>query len=193
MFAMKGAAKDVRSPFCTGSPINTLAEPEDLVIVCGEFNSGIQIMSQSEEPDQVFTVKKIVNYPHYNPKRVCFAYVCYIQKAAFFQEGIGEGGPYEGNDICVYHVETDFLLGDDVEIDGRNQSSQPWIWPVCLPKNDDDPEFESDRGIIAGWLDAPPIDQTFTKLLGSGVSEAEVYRFVIIKIKNETYLDTIHY
>ena len=78
-----------------------LAEPEDLVIMCGEFNSGVQIISQSEEPDQVFNVKKIVNYPHYNPKRVCFAYVCYIQKAAFFQEGIGEGGPYEGNDVCV--------------------------------------------------------------------------------------------
>ena len=72
MFAMKGAAKDVRSPFCTGSPINTLAEPEDLVIVCGEFNSGVQIISQSEEPDQVFTVKKIVNYPDYKPKRVYF-------------------------------------------------------------------------------------------------------------------------
>ena len=70
MFAMKGASKEVRSPFCTGSPINTLAEPEDLVIVCGEFNSGVQIISQSEEPDQVFNVKKIVNYPHYNPKRV---------------------------------------------------------------------------------------------------------------------------
>ena len=72
MFAMKGAAKDIRSPFCTGSPINTLAEPEDLVIVCGEFNSGVQIISQSEEPDQVFNVKKIVNYPHYKPKRVYF-------------------------------------------------------------------------------------------------------------------------
>ena len=72
MFAMKGAAKDVRSPFCTGSPINTLAAPEDLVIVCGEFNSGVQIVSQSEEHEQVFTVKKIVNHPHYNPKRVGF-------------------------------------------------------------------------------------------------------------------------
>ena len=75
-------------------------------------------------------------------------------------------------------METDFVLGDDVEIDGRNQSSKPWIWPVCHPKNDDDPEFESNRGMIAGWLDAPPLDQTFTKLLGSGVSEAEVYRSV---------------
>ena len=67
---MQGAS--VSSPFCTGSPINTLAEPEDLVIVCGEFNSGVQIVSQSEEHEQVFTVKKIVNHPHYNPKRVGF-------------------------------------------------------------------------------------------------------------------------
>ena len=100
---------------------------------------------------------------------------------------MGEGGPYEGNDICVYHVETDFLLGDNVVIDGRNQSSQPWIWPVCLPKNDEDPEFESDRGMIAGWLDAPPIDQTFSKILGSGVSEAEVYRYVMSMYCNNKY------
>ena len=104
----------------------------------------------------------------------CALFYCFSD----YQDGVGEGGPYEGNDICVYHVETDFLLGDDVEIDGRNQTSQPWIWPVCHPKNDDDHEFESDRGMIAGWLDAPPIDQIFSKLLGSGVSEAEVYRSV---------------
>ena len=84
-------------------------------------------------------------------------------------------------------METDFLLGDNVVIDGRNQSSQPWIWPVCLPKNDEDPEFESDRGMIAGWLDAPPIDQTFSKILGSGVSEAEVYRYVMSMYCNNKY------
>ena len=58
------------SSFCTGDPINTLAEPKDVVIVCGEFNSGVQIQSLSEEHEQVFTVKKISQYPHYNPKRV---------------------------------------------------------------------------------------------------------------------------
>ena len=41
-----------------------------MVIVCGEFNSGVQIQSLSEEHEQVFTVKKISQYPHYNPKRV---------------------------------------------------------------------------------------------------------------------------
>ena len=50
--------------------MNTLAEPEDLVIVCGEFDSGVQIISQSFENEEVFTIKKITNHPRYNPKRV---------------------------------------------------------------------------------------------------------------------------
>ena len=78
-FQYQGTTKG-SSPFCTGYPINTLAEPEDLVIVCGEFNSGVQIIGQSEEPEQVFTIKKIVNHPHYNPKRVgnmiLFSFFC---------------------------------------------------------------------------------------------------------------------
>ena len=59
----------------------------------------------------------------------------------------------------------------------RSVSSQPWIWPACLPKEDSDPVFESNKGMIAGWLDAPPLDQTFTRILGN-VGEAEVYRYV---------------
>ena len=86
----------------------------------------------------------------------------------YFQEGVGEGGPYEGNDISVYHVETDFVLD--------NTDDNRWIWPVCLPKDDSDTNFETNRGLIAGWLDAPPIDQTYTKILGSAVSEADIFR-----------------
>ena len=59
-----------KSPFCTERPIFTLAEPDDLVVVCGEFNSGIEIIELSREPEQVFTIKKIVNHPHYQPNRV---------------------------------------------------------------------------------------------------------------------------
>ena len=77
-----------------------------------------------------------------------------------FQENIGEGGPFEGNDIAVYHVDTDFKLSDE----GGEENT--WIWPICLPKADSDPEFQSDKGMIAGWLDAPPIDHTFTNILG---------------------------
>ena len=40
------------------------------MIVCGEFDSGVQIISQSFENEEVFTIKKITNHPRYNPKRV---------------------------------------------------------------------------------------------------------------------------
>ena len=145
--------------------------------MCGEFNSGVQIIGESEEEEKVFKIKKFTNHPNYNPKRVCNPTVIYIfmyihkhHKSLYctIQEGVGEGGPYEGNDISVYHVETDFVLD--------NTDDNRWIWPVCLPKDDSDPNFETDRGMIAGWLDAPPIDQTYTKILGSAVSEADIFR-----------------
>ena len=47
-----------------------LAEPEDLVIVCGEFNSGVEIINDSSEPEQVFTVTKIIQHPDYKPTTV---------------------------------------------------------------------------------------------------------------------------
>ena len=47
-----------------------LAEPEDLVIVCGEFNSGVEIINESWEPEQVFTVTKIIQHPDYKPTSV---------------------------------------------------------------------------------------------------------------------------
>ena len=77
----------------------------------------------------------------------------------------------------MYHIETDFLLGAVANISGEPQTSQPWIWPVCHPKNDNDPEFQSRKGMVAGWLDAPPVDQTFTNIFGAGVKEADVFRY----------------
>ena len=47
-----------------------------------------------------------------------------------FQEGIGQGGPIEGYDIAVYHVETEFKLGSTV--DGVDTTTR--IWPICHPK-----------------------------------------------------------
>ena len=79
--------QEEKSPFCTGRPVFTLAEPEDVDIICGEFdtgegdhkkiflknisNSGIQLLDASLEPEQVFIVKKIINHPFYQPNRVC--------------------------------------------------------------------------------------------------------------------------
>ena len=66
------------------------------------------------------------------------------------------------------------------------KSSQNYIWPVCLPKDDSDENFETDNhpnskansvnAMLAGWLDAPPISQAFSNLLGSSLSEADVLK-----------------
>ena len=71
--------KNVASPFCTGQPVFVLAEPEDVVIVCGEFNSGTEIISESWEPEQVFTVTKIIQHPDYKATTVrkIKLYSCY--------------------------------------------------------------------------------------------------------------------
>ena len=96
------------------------------------------------------------------------------------QEGIGEGGPIEGNDIAVYHVKpTNFKLGTaktkapncDPDIEGTCDH----IWPICLPKNDDD--NTNSRGMVAGWVDAPPVTQINANFFGSAVSGEDVIRF----------------
>ena len=47
-----------------------LAEPKDLVIVCGEFTTGVEILEQTREPEQVLTIREIINHPRYQPNRV---------------------------------------------------------------------------------------------------------------------------
>ena len=47
-----------------------LAEPKDLVIVCGEFTTGVEILEQTTEPEQVLTIREIINHPRYQPNRV---------------------------------------------------------------------------------------------------------------------------
>ena len=64
-----------KSPYCVGRPIFTLAEPEDLEIICGEFNTDVEIIENSEEPEQVFRIKKIINHPNYQPNRVSKKYI----------------------------------------------------------------------------------------------------------------------
>jgi len=131
-----------KSPFCGSQPVFALAEPKDLVIVCGEFTTGVEILEQTTEPEQVLTIREIINHPRYQPNR----------------EGLGQGGPIEGYDLSVYRVETDFKL---------SATTQQNIWPVCLPKNDE--EFTGrglTDGFIAGWLDTPPVSQLDPLQLG---------------------------
>ena len=89
------------------------------------------------------------------------------------------------------------MLGENVKVrvtsneaDAKiDKSSESYIWPVCLPKDDNDkwmdpnvyPNHPSNlkgtvNAMLAGWLDAPPISQAFTNLLGSSLSEADVLK-----------------
>ena len=59
-----------KSPFCGNSPTFTLAQPKDLLIICGEFSSDVEILSKSHEPEQVFHISRITNHPNYQATRV---------------------------------------------------------------------------------------------------------------------------
>ena len=52
-----------------------LAEPEDLVIVCGEFDSEVELIWWSWEPDEVFEIIEIINHPRYKPNEVNELYI----------------------------------------------------------------------------------------------------------------------
>ena len=61
------------SPFCSEDPNDaefTLAEPEDLVIVCGEFDSEVELIWWSLEPEEIFEIEEIINHPRYKPNKV---------------------------------------------------------------------------------------------------------------------------
>ena len=62
--------KREKSPFCIGNPIFTLAKPGEVEIICGEFNTEVEVLEDSNEPEQVFTVTKITNHPSYQPNGV---------------------------------------------------------------------------------------------------------------------------
>ena len=76
----------------------------------------------------------------------------------------------------MYHVETTFTLGMEVNGPQGLQSTRNHIWPVCLPKDDD--EFISGREMIAGWLDSPPVNQVNRGQLGNAVTGEDVIRWI---------------
>ena len=85
------------SSYCRGDPIFTLAEADDLQIVCGEFSvESPEPEVTSDEKETVLDILKIINHPDYKPN----------------QEA-GTGGPIEGNDISVYIVDdSQFEMGN---------------------------------------------------------------------------------
>ena len=87
------------------------------------------------------------------------------------------GGPIEGYDIAVYKVKTDFKLGTPPKYLFYNASDplhkafytlyynnfKSHIWPACFPKDDDD-DYATKKGFVAGWLDSPGTLQDPLKL-----------------------------
>ena len=41
-----------------------------MIVMIMMVNSGVEILSNSAEPEQVFNIKRIVNHPGYQPNRV---------------------------------------------------------------------------------------------------------------------------
>ena len=71
----------VGSPFCPENPADAefkLAEPDDLVIVCGEFDTEVEMIWWSFEPEEVFDILEIINHPRYKPHEVLSYIIAYI-------------------------------------------------------------------------------------------------------------------
>ena len=61
------------SPFCPRNANDAefkLAEPDDLVIVCGEFDTEVELIWWSLEPEEVLEIEEIINHPRYKPNEV---------------------------------------------------------------------------------------------------------------------------
>ena len=61
------------SPFCPRNANDAefkLAEPDDLVIVCGEFDAEVELIWWSLEPEEVLEIEEIINHPRYKPNEV---------------------------------------------------------------------------------------------------------------------------
>ena len=94
------------SLFCRGSPVFSLAEPSDFIIICGEFNSGVEILRESSEPEQLFTVTKIIQHPDYKPTTVRRKFMVkpdsscpkpYPSATKSLNEGVGPRGEHYGH------------------------------------------------------------------------------------------------
>jgi len=108
------------------------AEPEDLVIVCGEASVEIENQYNSEENEISMQVLDYHNHPKYNPKDIL-----------------------NGFDISVYRVNDQYLRNFT-----QNQLNPRNIWPICLPKSDQAYATGSStqrEARIAGW-DSPDVN-----------------------------------
>ena len=112
------------SPYCPPDAKSYLAEPEDLVIICGEQNIQVESHFYSAENELLLRIKEIINNPRYDPARM-----------------------NDGYDIAVYIV-------DDTDLKNSSYFNRDNIWPACLPREDKEyvsANGNNEKGYVSGW------------------------------------------
>ena len=94
--------------------------------MCGEWNIGQEPEYYSQEMEVVLPIIKIINHPSYSTK----------------------GGPGQGFDIAVYHI-------DDTKLRREGVVREGYIYPACLPTKED--TMVGKKGIFASWKDPAPL------------------------------------
>ena len=108
-------------------------------IVCSEHSLAIQPEQVSPEKELVLNIEQIKNFPGY-------------QQGTDEDTGENLKGPYAGGDIAVYHITSE----SKKKAKGRMNDNA--LSPACLPQK----EYQSERGIFAGWLDQEPFYRVAT-------------------------------
>ena len=81
-------------------------------------------------------------------------------------------GPYAGGDISVYHVSS------ESKKKAKRRMRAGTLSPACLPQRN----YESERGIFAGWLDQEPFYRLSTSSIKSYEREYLTLRTVEVRI-----------
>ena len=95
-------------------------------------------------------------------------------------EDTGENlkGPYAGGDIAVYHVSS----GSKEK--AKKRMKEGTLSPACLPQRN----YESKKGIFAGWLDQEPFYRLSTSNIKSYEREYLTLRTVEVGMNCFKYL-----
>ena len=163
----RSLSDDQRSSHCGRQPELHPAKPSELNIVCSEYSLAIQPEQASLEKELVLKIVAITNFPGYSQGT---------------NEDTGENlkGPYAGGDIAVYHVSS------RSKEKAKRRMREGTLSPACLPQRD----YESEKGIFAGWLDQEPFYRLSTSSIKSYEREYLTLRTVEVRINGfiPTYL-----
>ena len=157
----RSSSDDQRSSYCGTNPSLRPAEPSELNIVCSEYSLAIQPEQVSPEKELVLKIERITNFPGYKQGT---------------EEDTEENlkGPYAGGDIAVYHITS------ESKEKAKKRMRDKTLSPACLPQKD----YESQKGIFAGWLDQEPFYRVSTADIKTYEEEYLTLRRVEVNLMN---------